>query len=313
MPRKKRKRQKPFCWYCERTFDDEKILIQHQRAKHFRCPHCQKKLTTANGMAVHVTQVHKETIDKVPNAKEGRDTFTHEIIGMSGIPQSDLPNAKKQRTEPPQPIPGMYPIPPYPGMIPYAPMGGYPPMVPHGRGYPMIPPYGMGMQPIHPTGGPPMPFYPPPGVMPPVPGMPVQPIPGYPQPYGSYPTPPNNETSTSTQEQPKSNNENESIPTSTESPENENKEEIPSNINENITNTLHNTSNVPVNPTIQTVPVPGLVNHQTVSSEITHTKQQISTGTQNPSTKTIIVYNDDELSMEEKRAQLKRYSMPIGA
>jgi len=53
--------------YCERTFDDEKILIQHQRAKHFRCPHCQKKLTTANGMAVHVSQVHKETIERYSN------------------------------------------------------------------------------------------------------------------------------------------------------------------------------------------------------------------------------------------------------
>jgi len=92
MPRKKRKREtKPFCWYCERTFDDEKILILHQRAKHFRCPHCQKKLTTASGMATHVTQVHKEPMDRVPNAKEGRDSLAVDIIGMSGIPIEDLP------------------------------------------------------------------------------------------------------------------------------------------------------------------------------------------------------------------------------
>jgi hypothetical protein len=49
--------------YCERDFEDEKVLIQHQKAKHFKCPHCNKKLNTAGGMVVHVAQVHKETID----------------------------------------------------------------------------------------------------------------------------------------------------------------------------------------------------------------------------------------------------------
>lgn len=48
--------------YCERDFEDEKVLISHQRAKHFKCNHCSKKLNTAGGMAVHVMQVHKETI-----------------------------------------------------------------------------------------------------------------------------------------------------------------------------------------------------------------------------------------------------------
>ena len=78
--KKKKVDNRPFCWYvllegvwrwwlivgryCERTFDDEKVLIQHQRAKHFRCSFCSKKLTTANGMAVHVVQVHHETIHK---------------------------------------------------------------------------------------------------------------------------------------------------------------------------------------------------------------------------------------------------------
>lgn len=35
MGRKKKKyeEQKPWCFYCDREFDDEKILIQHQRAK----------------------------------------------------------------------------------------------------------------------------------------------------------------------------------------------------------------------------------------------------------------------------------------
>jgi hypothetical protein len=35
MGRKSRKYEeaKPWCFYCDREFDDEKILIQHQRAK----------------------------------------------------------------------------------------------------------------------------------------------------------------------------------------------------------------------------------------------------------------------------------------
>lgn len=49
--------------YCERDFEDEKVLISHQRAKHFKCTRCSKKLNTAGGMRVHVVQVHKETIN----------------------------------------------------------------------------------------------------------------------------------------------------------------------------------------------------------------------------------------------------------
>jgi hypothetical protein len=35
MGRKKKRyeEEKPWCFYCDREFDDEKILIQHQRAK----------------------------------------------------------------------------------------------------------------------------------------------------------------------------------------------------------------------------------------------------------------------------------------
>ena len=46
MGRKKKKPSKPWCWYCNRIFDDEKILIQHQKAKHFKCHICHKKLYT---------------------------------------------------------------------------------------------------------------------------------------------------------------------------------------------------------------------------------------------------------------------------
>eukprot|EP00854_Cymbomonas_tetramitiformis_P027466 gene27466-33872_t len=35
MGKKKRKEEviKPWCYYCDRSFDDEKILVQHQKAK----------------------------------------------------------------------------------------------------------------------------------------------------------------------------------------------------------------------------------------------------------------------------------------
>ena len=35
------------------------VLIQHQKAKHFKCPHCPRRLNTAGGLAVHLGQVHK--------------------------------------------------------------------------------------------------------------------------------------------------------------------------------------------------------------------------------------------------------------
>ena len=63
-----------WCFYCDREFDDEKVLILHQKAKHFKCEHCQKKLSTAGGLVVHVVQVHKETIKEIPNAKPGRES-----------------------------------------------------------------------------------------------------------------------------------------------------------------------------------------------------------------------------------------------
>jgi len=90
MGKKKKKVTKVLCYYCDREFDDEKILVQHQKAKHFKCHVCHKKLSTAGGMAIHVLQVHKETVTKVPNAKEDRDSTELEIFGMQGIPADFL-------------------------------------------------------------------------------------------------------------------------------------------------------------------------------------------------------------------------------
>jgi DNA-directed RNA polymerase subunit RPC12/RpoP len=52
------------CRYCDREFDDDKTLILHQKAKHFKCQACGKRLNSTVGMAVHMEQVHKEVINK---------------------------------------------------------------------------------------------------------------------------------------------------------------------------------------------------------------------------------------------------------
>lgn len=98
MGRKKKKQMKPWCWYCNRDFDDEKILIQHQKAKHFKCHICHKKLYTGPGLAIHCMQVHKETIDSIPNAIDGRTDPEIEIYGMKGIPMDDMMKHQREIT-----------------------------------------------------------------------------------------------------------------------------------------------------------------------------------------------------------------------
>lgn len=87
-----------FYRYCNREFDDEKILVQHQKAKHFKCHICHKKLYTGPGLSIHCMQVHKETIDKVPNSFPNRSNIEIEIFGMDGIPADDLREHERQKT-----------------------------------------------------------------------------------------------------------------------------------------------------------------------------------------------------------------------
>lgn len=61
MGKKKKKKPveaKPWCFYCEREFADETTLVQHQKAKHFKCPVCHRRFTNAPGMNVHMQQVN---------------------------------------------------------------------------------------------------------------------------------------------------------------------------------------------------------------------------------------------------------------
>ncbi|XP_070837414.1 BUB3-interacting and GLEBS motif-containing protein ZNF207-like isoform X2 [Chaetodon trifascialis] len=222
MGRKKKKQMKPWCWYCNRDFDDEKILIQHQKAKHFKCHICHKKLYTGPGLAIHCMQVHKETIDGVPNAIPGRTDIELEIYGMEGIPEKDMEERrrvleqKNQETQkkkqnqddsdeydedeepgpsfqqpaagqpqagyiPPMTQPGMPPGSGAPGMPPGS-YSGLPPMMPG------VPPMMPGMPPVLP--GMPPGMIPMGGMIPPGPGMPpMMPgvPPGMPPPVGHRP------------------------------------------------------------------------------------------------------------------------------
>jgi len=176
MGRKKKKR-KPivFCYYCDRPFDNEKVLIEHQRGKHFKCPVCHRRLSSARGMMIHVFQVHKESVDTVPAAKKGRDSFELDVFGMVGVPEElkkareaqvygQEPEAKRQKMNPvpqqmhhpqaPQYVPNtVYQTQYQTPQQPYAMNGrqqgyGMPPAYGYQQQpYGAPPQYGMGMQP----------------------------------------------------------------------------------------------------------------------------------------------------------------------
>lgn len=85
-----------WCYYCERDFEDLKLLISHQKAKHFKCDRCGRRLNTAGGLSVHMNQVHKESLSSVENALPNRQGLDVEIFGMEGIPE-DVVQQHNQR------------------------------------------------------------------------------------------------------------------------------------------------------------------------------------------------------------------------
>ncbi|KAK4176595.1 hypothetical protein QBC36DRAFT_187187 [Triangularia setosa] len=98
---------RPWCYYCERDFEDLKLLISHQKAKHFKCERCGKRLNTAGGprtmandatigLSVHMNQVHKENLTSVENALANRQGLDIEIFGMEGVPE-DIIQQHNQR------------------------------------------------------------------------------------------------------------------------------------------------------------------------------------------------------------------------
>lgn len=77
-----------FCYYCDKEYDHQDTLMEHQRDRHFSCLKCPKKFSTANSMSTHMLSVHRETLARVPNAKVGRDNLDVNIYGMEGVPTS---------------------------------------------------------------------------------------------------------------------------------------------------------------------------------------------------------------------------------
>lgn len=77
------------CYYCKREFDTEKTLIIHQKVKHFSCDICNRRLNGSNGLLVHHQQIHRRTIDKIPNALPEFSSFDVDVYGMRGIPLAE--------------------------------------------------------------------------------------------------------------------------------------------------------------------------------------------------------------------------------
>ncbi|BEI81688.1 hypothetical protein CcaverHIS002_0208480 [Cutaneotrichosporon cavernicola] len=90
---------KPWCWYCEREFEDDKVLLQHQKSKHFKCQLCPRKLNTAGGLMVHSQQVHKSEPEPLTNTLPGRDGYDIEIFGMEGVPTNALAEWKARKEQ----------------------------------------------------------------------------------------------------------------------------------------------------------------------------------------------------------------------
>lgn len=163
--KKRRNEERKECWYCERTFSDEVMLVNHQRTKHFKCPNCHKLFNSAPAMATHASQVHQLDLKGVPAAIPGKDSLRFEILGMQGIPDDAGP-PKRPNVGAPFPPPVAAVAPP-----PAAAVAARPPAMaaPPGFMYPP-PPAGMpGPSPGALLGAPPPPgfMYPPPAGMPP--------------------------------------------------------------------------------------------------------------------------------------------------
>jgi len=75
-----------WCFFCNRSFKDEVRLIEHQKMNHFRCPVCHKVRSTTKDLTNHMLSVHKELLERVPNAVEGRDSPCNAVFGMKGVP-----------------------------------------------------------------------------------------------------------------------------------------------------------------------------------------------------------------------------------
>ncbi len=80
---------KPICYYCEKEYPDEEKLVNHQRATHFRCPQCPKRLDNVRGLAAHLSAIHNQEIDQIPHALSDRKSEIDLLIsGLRGVPSA---------------------------------------------------------------------------------------------------------------------------------------------------------------------------------------------------------------------------------
>ena len=145
------------CYYCNKECRNEQALLLHQKAVHFKCEECNRKVAGIAGLKVHCQTVHREPLQRIPGAIKSREDPKIEVYGLAGVPEQFLPRKMGRVDE-------------WSGMPPPHVWGGPPP--PHGMMMPLPHPITM-MGP-----GPPGPGAPPPGVaqfLAPLPGRPLPP------------------------------------------------------------------------------------------------------------------------------------------
>ena len=81
-------KSKVWCYFCNKSFEDEIRLITHQKMTHFRCPICRRVRQSTKALANHMSSAHREELVRVPNAIEGRDSPNNTVFGMKGIPEN---------------------------------------------------------------------------------------------------------------------------------------------------------------------------------------------------------------------------------
>ena len=57
----------PWCYYCEQEFTNDNDLILHQKARHFKCSECGKKMATIVALKVHLSDVRAGPAAPLPS------------------------------------------------------------------------------------------------------------------------------------------------------------------------------------------------------------------------------------------------------
>jgi hypothetical protein len=89
----------PFCYYCDKQFENANILLQHQKNRHFACRQCNRKFSTAASLATHMSQLHNSTLQKVPNAMAKRDKVDINIYGMEEVPAEVIEDRLRRKVK----------------------------------------------------------------------------------------------------------------------------------------------------------------------------------------------------------------------